>query len=245
MKWKIFLMNEKIYIEFLEYLAAQKMFSTAQLCQDLFVSYFTEEKKNGFFVEFGATDGITLSNTYIFEKYCNWTGVLAEPLPIWHNDLIKNRKCIIDKRCIFSESNLKKKFVNTYESPELSGLEDELKDYSSMRDFNVEARKKKEIIIVKTVSLEDLLKEYKAPKKIDYLSIDTEGSEYTILKNFNFKLYEISIITIEHNYIDDQRNNIKSLLEKNNFVRVFEKISRMDDWYINENNSVLKKLKLK
>ena len=238
-------MNEKIYIEFLEYLAAQKMFSTAQLSQDLFVSYFTEEKKNGFFVEFGATDGITLSNTYIFEKYCNWTGILAEPLPIWHNDLIKNRKCIIDKRCIFSESNLKKKFVNTYESPELSGLEDELKDYSSMRDFNVEARKKKEIITVKTVSLEDLLKEYKAPKKIDYLSIDTEGSEYTILKNFNFKLYEISIITIEHNYIDDQRNNIKSLLEKNNFVRVFEKISRMDDWYINENNSVLKKLKLK
>ena len=238
-------MNEKIYIEFLEYLAAQKMFSTAQLSQDLFVSYFMEEKKNGFFVEFGATDGITLSNTYIFEKYCNWTGILAEPLPIWHNDLIKNRKCIIDKRCIFSESNLKKKFVNTYESPELSGLEDELKDYSSMKDFNVEARKKKEIIIVKTVSLEDLLKEHKAPKKIDYLSIDTEGSEYTTLKNFNFKLYEISIITIEHNYIDDQRNNIKSLLEKNNFVRVFEKISRMDDWYINKNNSVLKKLKLK
>lgn len=238
-------MNEKIYIEFLEYLAAQKMFSRAQLCQDLFVSYFTEEKKNGFFVEFGATDGITLSNTYLFEQYCNWTGILAEPLPIWHNDLIKNRKCIIDKRCVFSESNLEKKFVNTYESPELSGLEDELKDYSSLDiDFNAETRKKKEIITVKTVSLEDLLKEHQAPSKIDYLSIDTEGSEFTILKNFNFKLYEISIITIEHNFIDDQRNNIKSLLEKNNFVRVFEKISRMDDWYINKNNSVLKKLKL-
>jgi len=237
--------NEKIYIEFLEYLAAQKMFSRAQLCQDLFVSYFTEEKKNGFFVEFGATDGITLSNTYLFEQYCNWTGILAEPLPIWHNDLIKNRKCIIDKRCVFSESNLEKKFVNTYESPELSGLEDELKDYSSLDiDFNAETRKKKEIITVKTVSLEDLLKEHQAPSKIDYLSIDTEGSEFTILKNFNFKLYEISIITIEHNFIDDQRNNIKSLLEKNNFVRVFEKISRMDDWYINKNNSVLKKLKL-
>ena len=238
-------MNEKIYIEFLEYLAAQKMFSRAQLCQDLFVSYFSEEKKNGFFVEFGATDGITLSNTYLFEQYCNWTGILAEPLPIWHNDLIKNRKCIIDKRCVFSESNLEKKFVNTYESPELSGLEDELKDYSSLDiDFNAETRKKKEIITVKTVSLEDLLKEHQAPSKIDYLSIDTEGSEFTILKNFNFKLYEISIITIEHNFIDDQRNNIKSLLEKNNFVRVFEKISRMDDWYINKNNSVLKKLKL-
>ena len=170
---------------------------------------------------------------------------MAEPLPIWHNDLIKNRKCIIDKRCVFSESNLEKKIDNTYESPELSGLEDELKDYSSLDiDFNAETRKKKEIITVKTVSLEDLLKEHQAPSKIDYLSIDTEGSEFTILKNFNFKLYEISIITIEHNFIDDQRNNIKSLLEKNNFVRVFEKISRMDDWYINKNNSVLKKLKL-
>ena len=66
-----------------------------------------------------------------------------------------------------------------------------------------------------------------------------------ILENFNFKLYEISIITIEHNFIDDLRNKIKSLLEKNNFVRVFEKISRMDDWYVNKNNPVLKKLQLK
>ena len=128
----------------------------------------------------------------------------------------------------------------------MSGLEDELKDYSSLDiDFNAETRKKKEIITVKTVSLEDLLKEHKAPKKIDYLSIDTEGSEYTILKNFNFQLYDISIITVEHNYIDDQRNNTKYLLEKNNFVRVFEKISRMDDWYVNKNNPVLKKLQLK
>ena len=234
-------MNEKIYIEFLEYLAAQKMFSPAQLCQDLFVSYFTELKKDGFFVEFGATDGITLSNTFIFEKYCNWNGILAEPLSTWHDNLFKNRKCIIDKRCVFSKSNLKKNFVNTYEMPELSGLENEL----HIADFNAEARKKKEIVTVDTVTLEDLLKEHKAPEKIDYLSIDTEGSEYLILENFNFKLYEISIITIEHNFIDDLRNKIKSLLEKNNFVRVFEKISRMDDWYVNKNNPVLKKLQLK
>ncbi|PPR31787.1 MAG: hypothetical protein CFH28_00371, partial [Alphaproteobacteria bacterium MarineAlpha6_Bin6] len=132
-------------------------------------------------------------------------------------------------------------FVNTYEMPELSGLENEL----HIADFNAEARKKKEIVTVDTVTLEDLLKEHKAPEKIDYLSIDTEGSEYLILENFNFKLYEISIITIEHNFIDDLRNKIKSLLEKNNFVRVFEKISRMDDWYVNKNNPVLKKLQLK
>ena len=60
----------------------------------------------------------------------------------------------------------------------------------------------------------------------------------------NFTAFTDSTFEINLGFIDDQRNNIKSLLEKNNFVRVFEKISRMDDWYINKNNSVLKKLKL-
>lgn len=46
-------------------------------------------KKMVFFVEFGATNGVDLSNTHILEKKFNWDGVLAEPAHIWHSALKK------------------------------------------------------------------------------------------------------------------------------------------------------------
>ena len=84
---------------------------------------------------------------------------------------------------------------------------------------------------VKTISLLDLLKKYKAPKYIDYLSIDTEGSEYEILKAFDFSKYRISVITCEHNF-SNRRGKIFKLLNKNGYQRVFQGLSRWDDWYI-------------
>jgi hypothetical protein len=85
-----------------------------------------------------------------------------------------------------------------------------------------------------------LLEEYKAPNKINYISVDTEGSEYKILKNFNFKKYEVEVFTIEHNFIESKRNNIFELMSANNYVRAFQKISQWDDWYIKKDNTILK-----
>ena len=53
--------------------------SKSQLRQDLFVLSFLDFKTNGFFVEFGVTDGIELSNTYLMEKEFAWSSILAEP----------------------------------------------------------------------------------------------------------------------------------------------------------------------
>ena len=75
-----------------------------------------------------------------------------------------------------------------------------------------------------------MLRKHKAPKYIDYLSIDTEGSEFEILNSFNFAEYSFGVITCEHNY-GQNRNAIYDLLSQNGYYRRFEKLSKFDDWY--------------
>ena len=74
--------------------------------QDLFVLSELKFKTNGYFVEFGATNGIEINNTYILEKKFNWKGLLSEPAKIWQKSLNENRKCHIDTNCVWSKSNL-------------------------------------------------------------------------------------------------------------------------------------------
>jgi hypothetical protein len=82
------------------------------------------------------------------------------------------------------------------------------------------------------VSLNDLLKQHNAPPEIGYLSIDTEGSELSILEALNFDQYRFRIITAEHNYIEPERTKIYDLLQRNGYNRVYQDISQWDDWYL-------------
>jgi hypothetical protein len=85
---------------------------------------------------------------------------------------------------------------------------------------------------INTITLIDLLKKYKAPKIIDYLSLDIEGAEFDSLKNFDFKEYIFRIITIEHNGNIKNRRKIYNLLKKNGYKRKYKEYSCYDDWYI-------------
>ena len=202
--------------------------SKAQLLQDIFVLYILKEKQNGFFVEFGAADGINLSNTFHLEKDYNWSGILAEPSQVWHPSLRKpDRQCIVDFRCVTDKSG------ETIEFTEASSSE-----YSTItsyveNDMHSAIRRTGQSYQVESVSLVDLLDQHNAPVDIDYLSIDTEGSEYMILKGFDFDKYHIKIITVEHNGVVLSRDGIYELLTSKGFVRIFEDISQWDDWYIN------------
>jgi hypothetical protein len=77
----------------------------------------------------------------------------------------------------------------------------------------------------------DLLRKFNAPNKIDYLSIDTEGSEFDILEAFDFNDYQFSVITCEHNHTPS-REKIFDLLTHNGYSRKFEQLSYWDDWYV-------------
>lgn len=207
---------------------SDKLFkSKSQIFQDLFILYFLNEKKNGFFVDFGATNGVDLSNTFLLEKEYHWQGILAEPGKIWQTDLRKNRICLIDNRCVWSSTDDVLEFNET-QVAELSTVSS-----FSDHDFLSSQRLSNSKYTVATISLNDLLSFHNAPYYIDYLSIDTEGSEYQILKSFDFEKYQIQIITVEHNFTP-QRLLIFNLLKEKGYKRIFEKVSLFDDWYIKE-----------
>jgi len=213
-------------LRFLVHALANIDSSPAQLSQDLWVLFELKGKTDGYFVEFGAGDGQRLSNTWLLETKYGWTGVLAEPNPVFHPKLFKNRTCHISTRCIVGDGASEVSFNQT-EEPLLSTL-----DRFSMSDMHLTRRLSGSRITVPAQSLGDLLKEAQAPRRIDYLSLDTEGSEFEILQAFDFSSHDICLITVEHNFTQ-QRAAIRTLLEANGFKLRFPGLTRFDDWYIN------------
>jgi cellulose biosynthesis protein BcsQ len=78
----------------------------------------------------------------------------------------------------------------------------------------------------------DLLKENDAPINIDFLSIDTEGSEFEILKNFDFDSYKIKLICFEHNHDEVKKNNLNNLLLSNGYKEVLIDTNSLDSFYL-------------
>lgn len=200
--------------------------SKSQLRQDLFVLMELDFKFGGYFVEFGATNGIELSNTYLLEQEFQWSGILVEPAKIWHKALRRNRpNAKIEEACVWGKSNDQIQFRET-RIPELSTI-----DGIDIDDEHIHLREHGRVYEVQTISLNDLLKTNDAPNHIDYLSIDTEGSEFEILKNLDFQTYSFSVITCEHNY-SENREKINDLLTSHGYSRKYTDISKFDDWYV-------------
>jgi len=211
-------------------LSYNKNFSS-QLRQDVFVLYQSNFKRDGYFVEFGACNGLHLSNTALLEKEYNWKGILSEPVKCFQQDLRKNRNCFIDSRAVFNESGTQIEFRELSDYKDLSGIVE-----TFLNDNHVKKRNNplNDNYFVETVSLNDLLDYYNAPIDIDFVSIDTEGSEFEILSAFNFDKYKVKIFTIEHNFIEDKRNKIYDLMISKKYKRILTDISEWDDWYILE-----------
>jgi len=200
-----------------------KSLSRSQLGQDLWVLEQLGWKRNGFFVEFGATDGVLLSNSWLLEKHFGWSGICAEPNPKFFERLQQNRSCRLSSACVFRSSGEQMKFVlvDAFGGLEDLGQDDQhvdkRNDYAAVGDM----------ITVTTVSLMDLLKQQGAPQLIDYLSIDTEGSELAILEGIDWNRYQFRCISVEHNFTA-QRLGIQKLLEAQGYQR---REAQWDDWY--------------
>lgn len=199
--------------------------SHAQLYQDLIVQMFLNWKHNGYFVEFGATDGYDISNTYLLEKEFGWTGILAEPAKQWHSALSQNRNCHIDHSVIW-RANEPVMFNERHRGDASVAVEylvpeNEPTGIDTLQQYSIPG-----------LTLTSLLDKYNAPKDIDYVSMDTEGNELEILQTFDFEKYKVKFFSVEHNEKEIQRQKIFEFLSKKGYDRVLTNISNWDDFYI-------------
>lgn len=214
------------HMRFMAFRHDNKAISSSQIGQDLFVLWALGMKQDGFFVEVGAASGVALSNTYLLERQFGWRGICAEPGRNWHPQLQATRRCIVDKRCVWSQSGAELDFMECADG-EFSTLASHATSDGHQR---VEASGGR--YAVETVSLVDLLDQYHAPQMIDYLSIDTEGSELEILKAHDFNRYQFRALTVEHNNVADRRVALAQLLSSWGYRRVLPSLSAFDDWYL-------------
>jgi FkbM family methyltransferase len=160
-------------------------------------------KTDGFFVDIGAHNGISLSNTKLLEDL-GWDGICIEPHPNVFKELIKNRKCQKVNCALWSEDTEVNFLSLSGYTEMLSGIYESYDSRHYNRILN-ELRThggNSEIIKIDAKKFESVV----GRKKIDFLSIDTEGSELQILERINFNDYDIKVICIENNFFEEKFN---------------------------------------
>ena len=204
--------------KFYKFLINNHKSSNSQMFQDLFVIFYTNFKKKGFFIEIGVGDGIHLSNSYLLENKYSWEGLLCEADYRMFNKFYHHRKkSELIKTMV---SDVCKKNVTFYlaQDPYLSS------------PHNVSHSD--QVTLPNSKCLNHILEENSLNIEIDYISIDTEGTEFEILKNFDFRKYKVKIITVEHNFDFKKRKKINELLISKGYTTIHKHLSHMDDWYI-------------
>jgi FkbM family methyltransferase len=171
--------------------------------------------RNGVFVDIGAHDGISFSNTFYIEKHLGWSGLAIEPMPDVFERLSRNRDCIKVNGCISDRSG-KASFrkISGY-SEMLSGLVEQYDPRHLQRierEIGAHGGSMEEIEMA-CYRLNSLLEEH-GLLDVDYLNIDVEGAEYGILRSIDFSAVNIKVCGIENNYRDYR---IPKLMKANGF----------------------------
>lgn len=221
-------------LNFYVYLLKNRKNSRSQLFQDIFVCFKLGEKEKGAFLEFGATNGVELSNSLLLEQQFGWRGVLAEPSPQWHEALKQNRPdATIITDCIYWETGKTADFFVS-EFGVLSSLEAFKNHDAASMPANAQARNRNGYTAkVPTISLNDVFVKYFESAPIDYMSVDTEGSELLILESFDFGSFGPKIVTVEHNFSDSQAK-LDDLFQRNGYRRYFREQTQFDAWYVRQ-----------
>lgn len=185
---------------------------------------------NGYFVELGANDGVTQSNSLYFEKHRGWRGVLVEPAPQNYLKCIQNRSAASSIHCAACVSfDYAKEFVRIAYSNLMSapiGLNSDIDNPRGHAQSGQAFLGKREVTFefgAVARTLNSILVEAKAPAQIDFLSLDVEGAELEVLQGVDHKAFRFKYMLVECRDLP----RINAYLEAQGY-RFMEKLSGHD-----------------
>ncbi|MGB0238571.1 MAG: FkbM family methyltransferase [Cycloclasticus sp.] len=186
------------------------------------VSDVFKGKRDGCFLDLAAADGVLHSNTYVLEKQLNWQGLCVEPNPRFFEELKSNRNCHV-ANTVISDTASKLKF--RVDNGQLGGVVAEDTDNNYDVRGSELTSESAEILELDAIDINSLLAQYKAPKHIDYFSLDVEGCEERIISTLDFNSYTFGCITIER-----PTPKVNEIVLANGYV--FVKNFKFDSFYL-------------
>ena len=158
---------------------------------------------NGYFVDLASNDAMEFSNTLALERH-GWNGLCIEPNPkYWYG--LSHRKCTVVGALVgASKEKVRVKFRGVY-----GGIVGRMDEKMANRKKEPEADLEDRY----TAPLVQVLEKFHVPHEIDYLSLDVEGAEFLIMKDFPFHSYHIKIMTVER-----PSKELRRLLEEKGYV---------------------------
>jgi FkbM family methyltransferase len=217
---------------------------SSQCGQDEFlIEEITNYQKNGYFVEIGAFEGTYLSNTVVLERELDWQGICVEANPEFFKLMKERRNCIKVRACLDEKEQ---EVIFRVDNNVFAGIiDDDTDNGQKLSDMQIQSLlSQKKAIKMKTKTLEKVLAKKNAPKVIDFLSMDVEGAEYRILKNFPFDKYVFLAVVIER-----PTPELNELLFENDYVFVKNQecgaCAQFDTWYIHKSHPRFDKIQKK
>ena len=181
-----------------------------------------KSKRQGFFIEAGACNGESISNTLLFEIKHNWTGLLVEPNPDFFEDLKRrNRNAWILPHCLSTQRKVEiVEFDASFYNGGIILPGKTLPSDISRAEKRSTRHKYERTIKVQCFPLQSVLKAI-GKSKVDYFSLDIEGAEYPVLNTIEYDKVDIGTISVEINHagkiFDGSREDIKELMENNGY----------------------------
>jgi FkbM family methyltransferase len=193
---------------------------------DKIIRDYFPDKKTGNCIEVGAVDGISLSNTYHFELN-GWNCLCIEPITSYFDTLKLNRKKVLNYAISSTEKDLTDfNLVKLGDNlAAISGLE--LDKRLIDQHVNMGYKPLVEEIKVSTKRLDWCIENFFNYDVIDFISIDTEGSEMDVLTSFDVNKYNTKLLIIENNFND---LDIENYLNQKGWVK--DKRVEVNDFYV-------------